>query len=108
VARTIGFSTDDTGRVRFGVSCMWEVLTSLRVLRESTQNAVHLWWTRRTMPVVRREVPDLGLLADLVGSGVRGDYAPDFLTPLPGSLDPRWTPSWTCSGTHRPMSCATS
>jgi hypothetical protein len=97
MARTIGFTSSDTARVRFGRSCLWEVLASLRVLREPAHHGVHLPWVRLVRPRLAAELgagaaPGLragfALLGDLVGSGNHGDYAPDLLTPPPTSLEP--------------------
>lgn len=78
--RTIEFGIGDVTNVRFGASAMWEVVTSLRVLRDPSHHPVHLPWVRRVPPL------DLPLLADLVGSSVQRHYMPDLLTPTPTSL----------------------
>ena len=97
MSRTIGFTSADAARVRFGLSCLWEVLASVRVLREPGNHSVHLPWVRRVQPVIDARLgvhapQDLGaafdLLGELVGSGVQGHYAPDLLTPPPTSLEP--------------------
>lgn len=78
--RTIEFGIGDATNVRFGASALWEVVTSLRVLRDPAHHPVHLPWVRRVRPL------DLPLLADLVGSSVQRHYMPDLLTPTPTSL----------------------
>jgi len=97
MARTISFTSHDAAQVRFGRSCLWEVLTSLRVLREPANHGLHLPWARQAGPRVAarlgHEAPvemrtAFALLGDLVGSGVHGHYAPDLLTPPPTSLEP--------------------
>jgi hypothetical protein len=94
MSRTIGFTSRDAARVRLGRSCLWEVLASVRVLREPANHSVHLPWVREVRPRVQaamaaaESVTAFALLGDLVGSGVHGDYAPDLLTPAPTSLDP--------------------
>ncbi|MFI1989563.1 DUF5937 family protein [Actinoplanes sp. NPDC020271] len=60
-------------RIRFAVSCLWEVLASLRGV-----SSVHRKWALRDRPGPG------GLLARLVPSA--GSYAPDFLTPPPTGL----------------------
>lgn len=93
-SRTIGFTSGDAARVRFARSCLWEVLASVRVLQEPANHSVHLPWVRRVTPRLRAGLVEAGavdafaLLVDLVGSGVRGDYAPDLLTPPPTTLEP--------------------
>jgi hypothetical protein len=78
--RTIEFGIGDVTNVRFGASAMWEVVTSLRVLRDPDHHPVHLPWVRRVRP------PEVPLLTDLVGSSVQRHYMPDLLTPTPTSL----------------------
>lgn len=97
MGRTIGFTSRDAARVRFGRSCLWEVLASMRVLREPANHSVHLPWVRQVRPNVEARLgadaaPQLhsafALLRDLVGSGIHGHYAPDLLTPAPTTLVP--------------------
>ncbi|MQA77708.1 MAG: helix-turn-helix domain-containing protein [Streptosporangiales bacterium] len=97
MTRTIGFTSRDAAQVRFGLSCLWEVLASLRVLREPSSHSVHLPWVRQVRPQVEVHLAGaadaevrraFNLLGDLVGSGVHGHYAPDLLTPPPTSLEP--------------------
>lgn len=76
------------------MSAIWEVVCSLRVLREPGSHAVHLPWIRRVAPAVRalaetgsaRDREYFRLLVDLVGSATARDYLPDLLTPQPVSL----------------------
>lgn len=97
MARTIGFTSHDAARVRFSRSCLWEVLASVRVLREPANHSVHLPWVRQVRPrVASRLGPNaapearaaFALLGDLVGSGIHRHYSPDLLTPPPTSLEP--------------------
>lgn len=88
MVRSLRFTSRDAANIRFGRSCLWEVLASLRVLRDPAHHSVHLPWVRRVAPRLAYPPDGFGLLRDLVGSGVRGDYAPDLLTPAPTSLDP--------------------
>lgn len=80
---SIGLSGDAVSRLRFALSCLWEVVASVRVLREPGAHAVHLPWVTA---VRNRLDPDLadGLLWRLVPAGRR--YLPDFLTPPPQGL----------------------
>ncbi|WP_436526788.1 DUF5937 family protein [Actinoplanes sp. HUAS TT8] len=74
----IALPPDAATRIRFAVSCLWEVLASLRVLHDPGVPSVHRKWARK-----KRPGPD-GLLARLVPP--TGGYAPDFLTPPPAGL----------------------
>lgn len=91
MSRTIGFTAQDAARVRFGRSCLWETVASIRVLRNPAGHAVHLPWVRRVRPeldrlLARRPESAFALLGDLVGGP--GHYMPDLLTPPPVSLEP--------------------
>ncbi|MGW4945887.1 hypothetical protein ACWEOZ_30390 [Actinoplanes sp. NPDC004185] len=76
----IGLSAGAVARIRFAVSCLWEVVAAVRVLRDPGSHAVHLPWVRRV--VVPRET----LLWELVPR--EPAYLPDFLTPPPAGLTP--------------------
>jgi biotin operon repressor len=80
--RQLYFTTSDAASVMFGISCQWEVITSVRVLTSGTATPLHRSWTTTTKPLLNGK---LALLADIVGSSARGDYVPDFLTPPPAS-----------------------
>ena len=74
----IGLSAGAVARVRFAVSCLWEVVAAVRVLRDPGSHAVHLPWVRRV------PVPGDTLLWALVPR--EPAYLPDFLTPPPPGL----------------------
>jgi len=74
----IGLSAPAVARIRIGVSCLWEVLASARILRDPGVPEVHRRWAARV-----RLAP--GLLRHLVAPS--GGYTPDFLTPPPTGLD---------------------
>jgi DNA-binding transcriptional ArsR family regulator len=80
---------DAVARTRFAVSCLWEVVASVRVLRNPGNHAVHVAWAGK---VGRRLVaagligPQSGLLWQLVPAAP--GYLPDFLTPAPSGLTP--------------------
>ncbi|MEJ3746870.1 ArsR family transcriptional regulator [Actinomycetes bacterium KLBMP 9797] len=76
----IGLSADAVARIRFAVSCLWEVVAAVRVLRDPGSHAVHLPWARRVA------VPRDSLLWALVPR--EPAYLPDFLTPPPAGLTP--------------------
>ncbi|MFC3505383.1 helix-turn-helix domain-containing protein [Micromonospora krabiensis] len=83
----IGLSAGGVARIRFAVSCLWEVVASLRVLRDPGDHAVHLPWVRRVRPRLteaRLVGPDAGLLWQLVPAPP--GYLADFLTPPPAGL----------------------
>ncbi|MFI7543394.1 ArsR/SmtB family transcription factor [Actinoplanes sp. NPDC049599] len=76
----IGLSAGAVAHIRFAVSCLWEVVAAIRVLRDPGRHAVHLPWARRV------SVPRDTLLWALVPG--EPAYLPDFLTPPPPGLTP--------------------
>ena len=74
----IGLSAGAVARIRFAVSCLWEVVAAVRVLRDPGSHAVHLPWVRRV------SAPSDTLLWALVPR--EPAYLPDFLTPPPPGL----------------------
>jgi DNA-binding transcriptional ArsR family regulator len=78
----ISLSAGGVARIRFAVSCLWEVAASVRVLRYPGGHAVHVPWAARVGPLLRED----GLLWRLIPAEPR--YLPDFLTPLPDGLTP--------------------
>ncbi len=60
------------------MSCLWEVLAAVRILRSPGVPALYRPWADRTA------LPPDGLLAGLVAPS--GGYTPDFLTPPPAGL----------------------
>ena len=50
----IGLSAESVARVRFAVSCLWEVAASIRVLRDPGDHAIHLPWVNRVRPRLAR------------------------------------------------------
>ena len=72
------FTVADLARMRFAISPAWELVTSLRVLRNPEPAALHLPWVRDAMPVAAGL--DLALAFALTP---REGYIPDFLTPPP-------------------------
>lgn len=86
---SIGLSAGAVASIRFSVSCLWEVLASVRVLRDTGDHAVHLPWVRRVRePLVEAALigPGAGLLWQLVPAAPA--YVPDFLTPPAAGLTP--------------------
>ncbi|MEU5960240.1 DUF5937 family protein [Micromonospora parva] len=85
----ISLSAGAVARIRFAVSCLWEVVASIRVLRDPGDHAVHLRWVRRVRaPLVDAGLvgPNGGLLWQLVPASP--GYLADFLTPPHTSLTP--------------------
>lgn len=74
----IGLSAGAVARIRFAVSCLWEVVAAVRVLRDPGRHAVHLPWVKRVAP------PRDTLLWELIPR--EPGYLPDFLTPPPPGL----------------------
>ena len=72
------FELADLARLRFAISPMWELVISLRALRDPAAATMHLPWVRAT----RERVRGLDLLP-LLGLVPMVGYIPDFLTPPP-------------------------
>jgi Helix-turn-helix domain len=72
------FGISDLARLRFAISPMWELVISLRALRDPGGVPMHLRWVRE----VRERVRGLDLLP-LLGLVPLTGYIPDFLTPPP-------------------------
>ena len=73
-------STEDLSRIRFSYSPLWELVTSVRALRDAGRHALHLPWrdeARRALEEV-----DIGPLSVLVPAE-RHTYIPDFVAPPP-------------------------
>jgi len=78
----MSLSLADLASVRFAISPAWEVVASLRVLRDPGAHAVHLPWVSRHRAAVLA-APDLRQLRDLVITPER--KLPGFLAPAPHS-----------------------
>ncbi|MEV6416034.1 winged helix-turn-helix domain-containing protein [Kribbella sp. NPDC051718] len=75
---TLRLSTDDVSRIRFAFSPVWETVTSIRALSNSTASSVHGPWLRKVRPLLAGY--DLSLLKALIPPV---SYIPDFITPAP-------------------------
>ncbi|MFG2821371.1 DUF5937 family protein [Kitasatospora sp. NPDC048365] len=78
------FSAADLALTRFAHSPLWEVVTSLQVLKEPGAHAVHLPWVRTARAALAGV--EFGLLSALVP--VPSVAVPDFLTPVPAGYAP--------------------
>ena len=74
------FGLPDLARLRFAISPMWELVISLRALRDPSEATMHLPWVRS----VRERVRGLDLLP-LLSLVPPDGYIPDFLTPPPNT-----------------------
>jgi uncharacterized protein DUF5937/helix-turn-helix protein len=74
------FGVEDLARTRFAISAMWEVMSSLRILRDPALGALHVPWLRDVRP--RLAGLDLGPALSLLPPH---GYIPDFLTPPPAT-----------------------
>ncbi|MBE1561688.1 DUF5937 family protein [Nonomuraea africana] len=70
--------SEDVARIRFAFSPMWELVASLRTLRDPARQSVHLPWIK----AVRPRLPALDL-AELLALVPPSGYLADFLTPPP-------------------------
>ena len=75
------FRLEDLARTRFAISPMWEVVASLRRLRDPSQAGIHLPWINELRD---GRLKDVDLSAALRLSPPRG-YVPDFMTPPPST-----------------------
>jgi DNA-binding transcriptional ArsR family regulator len=77
---TFVFGLEDLARTRFAISPMWELVASIRALRNMSEDALLVPWFERVRPELAGL--DLGTaLAMLPGKG----YIPDFVSPPPTS-----------------------
>ncbi|MCP3803556.1 winged helix-turn-helix domain-containing protein [Allokutzneria sp. A3M-2-11 16] len=75
----LGFTAQDLARTRFAFSPLWEVVASVRVLKEPAAHALHLPWISTAAERVR--ALDLSLLDALIPVPAR--RLPAFLAPTP-------------------------
>ncbi|GAA3445561.1 ArsR/SmtB family transcription factor [Planomonospora venezuelensis] len=77
------FAPDDVARIRFAFSPIWELVASLRTLRDPARRSLHLPWLRAVRP--RLAGLDLSELFALVPTA---GYLVDFVTPTPDTPEP--------------------
>src|SRR3954454_17773060 len=78
---TYEFGIEDLARLRFAISPMWEVVASLRRLRDPAGAGIHLPWINGLRG---GRLQDIDLSVALRLTPPRG-YVPDFLSPPPSS-----------------------
>src|SRR3954464_11271733 len=78
---TYAFGIDDLVRLRFAISPMWEVVASLRRLRDPAGAGIHLPWINDLRD---GRLSDIDLSVALRLTPSRG-YVPDFLSPPPST-----------------------
>lgn len=85
----LSMSLRDLAVLRFAVSPVWELVASVRVLRDPTSHPVHMPWFQRVRDRIRAQAPDLELLWGLIPVPTR--TLPSFLAPTPdeSTSDPR-------------------
>ncbi|MEV4244779.1 DUF5937 family protein [Streptosporangium canum] len=72
------FAPDDVARIRFAFSPIWELVVSLRALRDPARHSLHLPWVRAVRPrLAGVDLSELFALVPLQG------YLVDFVTPTP-------------------------
>lgn len=82
----IEFSATDVARTRFAISPLWEVVTSVRVLKGADHQRLHQWWAEQVRPVLAASTLDLSPLTSLVP--VPTVSIPGFLVPPPTAPQP--------------------
>lgn len=78
MAVTWDLKPEDVARIRFAFSPMWELVASLRTLRDPARQAIHLPWIKCVRPrLAGLDLAELFALVPATG------YLADFLTPPP-------------------------
>ena len=82
----ITFTVDDLARTRLAISPLWDVVASVRVLKNPRPPTIHRRWHRLIRTRLGSAEPGVQLLFDLVQPA--SWYVPDFLSPghLPGQV----------------------
>lgn len=89
MAITWRFEAEDVAGIRFAFSPLWELVSSLRTLRDPARQAVHLPWIKAVRPQLRElDLSELFALVPVTG------YLPDFLTPPPETPLPDFAAEW--------------
>jgi DNA-binding transcriptional ArsR family regulator len=80
------FSAADVANTRIAISPLWEIVASIRVLKNQSPVALHLPWVNDARARVSEAGLDLSLLAALIP--LANGYIPDFLSPSPSTTLP--------------------
>jgi DNA-binding transcriptional ArsR family regulator len=84
----LAVSAQDLAHTRFAFSPIWEVVASMRVLKQPGDHALHLAWVKETRATLGEAGLDIGLLADLVpDKQLPGFLAATPVTPVPELAD---------------------
>jgi DNA-binding transcriptional ArsR family regulator len=75
------FSAADVANTRIAISPLWEIVASIRVLKNSPPVALHLPWVSDARTRIARAGIDVSFLAELIPAA--SGYIPDFLSPSP-------------------------
>lgn len=79
----LSLSVSDLASLRFAVSGVWEIVASIRVLKDPAGHALHLPWAKEASARLQSNEVDLALLSALVPVPTR--VLPGFLAPTPDS-----------------------
>jgi DNA-binding transcriptional ArsR family regulator len=77
----VKFSAADVAKTRMAISPLWEIVVSVRVLKDPSPVALHLPWRNKARERLARARIDTTLLFDLIPPV--SAYIPDFLAPSP-------------------------
>jgi hypothetical protein len=79
---SVRFEVADLAEIRFGISPVWEAVTSLWLLQDPARHAIHLPWVKQARPLTRRRdvAPHFAILAQFIEPK---RWLPDFLTSAP-------------------------
>jgi DNA-binding transcriptional ArsR family regulator len=77
----VKFSAPDVANTRMAISPLWEIVVSVRVLKDPCPVALHVPWREDALQRLNRARIDTTLLFDLIPPV--SSYIPDFLAPSP-------------------------
>jgi len=75
------FSAADVANTRIAVSPLWEIVASIRVLKNKSRAALYLPWVSDVRDRIAQANVDVSLLSELIP--ISRGYIPDFLSPSP-------------------------
>jgi DNA-binding transcriptional ArsR family regulator len=82
----LSFTPHDLTHIRFAISPLWEVVASVRVLKNPADHALHQPWTEQARRLLAESSLDWGLLSDLVP--VPTKVIAGFVSPPPSIPQP--------------------